>query len=251
MFPLIQLGPFALQVPGLILLAGGWLSLEVADRRASRRGGSAEDIDRLVFIGLVAGAIGARLWYALRFPDAYLADPLALLSLNFATTAPLEGAATGLLAAWIYGQRRKLPFWKTMDVLVPGIALFMVPIALANFASGDAFGAPTSAAWGIELWGEARHPTQLYAAALGAVIFVVIWRLQNVSVFDGFLSLTWLFMAASSRLFLEAFRGDSAVILDVVRLPQVLSLTVMAVSLYGLHALAKRAGQPHARIPAD
>ena len=54
MLPTLQLGPLALQVPGLVLLAGLWLGLTLSERRARRIGENSGDLVNLVFIALIA-----------------------------------------------------------------------------------------------------------------------------------------------------------------------------------------------------
>ena len=76
MFPLLQLGPYALQVPGVILVVSLWLSLNVAEKEAKRQNFRADFIYSLVFLALVVGIVGARLWYVSRYLSAYLTDPL-------------------------------------------------------------------------------------------------------------------------------------------------------------------------------
>lgn len=75
MFPILQIGPFAIQIPGLVLLLGVCVGLEPADCEAPRHTIKADTIDRLVFVGLLGGLLGARLWNALRYLDVYLTGP--------------------------------------------------------------------------------------------------------------------------------------------------------------------------------
>jgi len=82
MLPTIQLGPVSLQVPGLVLLAGLWIGLTLSERRAKRGGENPAHLYNLVFIAIIAGIIGARLSYALTYPDAFTANLLSLVSLN-------------------------------------------------------------------------------------------------------------------------------------------------------------------------
>lgn len=241
MMPILQVGPFAVQLPGLILLAGVWVGVLFAEHEAPRRGVSKDEISNLVFVGLMVGLVGARLWYALRFLDVYLDQPLALLALNPTTIAPLEGALTGLVAAMIYGQRKGMSLWPTVDALAPGLAAFMVFVGFANLASGDAFGATTSMPWGIALWGEIRHPTQLYSVGMSLIILWAVWQFSRNKAFPGFLFLAWLLMAAAVRLFLEAFRGDSIIVFGGFRQGQLLSLLLVALSLVALRIRADQA----------
>ena len=240
MFPILQLGPLAIQLPGLFLLVGLWVAISVVEKESSRRGLSSTALSNLILLGLVVGVVGARLWYAIRFIDVYLENPLSLFSLNPSTLSSGEGILTGLLAAWIYGQRKGLPLWSTLDALAPGLAVFMMALGLSHLSSGDAFGAPTSVPWAIELWGEHRHPSQIYEILLTGLILFVIWRISTWDTFPGFTFLSWVAMAAGARLFLETFRGDSVIIFGSIRSAQVVSLVVLMGAMWGVHLLGGR-----------
>ncbi len=239
MLPIIQVGPVAIQIPGLILLAGMWISILLVDREAQRHNLDASSLNNLIFIGLVASILGARLWYAARYSSVYFEDPLSLIALNISTLAPIEGIATGLVAVLIYGQRKKLPLWPTLDALTPSISLFAISIGLSHIASGAAFGAPTDLPWAIELWGALRHPTQIYETIAATIVFMVVMHQRTRSRFSGYLTLTWVVLFASSRLFIEAFRGDSIIALGSLRTAQLISLAIIIAGLFGLHFMAR------------
>jgi prolipoprotein diacylglyceryltransferase len=240
MLPILQVGPLAIQVPGLMLIAGIWVGSWIIDKEAPQRSLSAGVLNNMLIIALVVGLLSARLWYALRFLTVYIDNPGSLFALNPSTLAPAEGAFTGLIAAWAYGQRKKLPFWRTLDVLAPTGAAFMIAIGLANLASGDAFGAVTDLPWAIDLWGARRHPSQVYELLLGGAVFLGVWRLRRQSLFDGFLFLSWLSMAAAARLLLEGVRGDSMIVLGTIRLAQLVSLAILMAAMFSLNLRARR-----------
>jgi len=239
MFPILQVGPLAVQLPGLFLLVGVWVGSAIVEREAPKRGLSGAVLSSMLFFGLVAGLLGARLGYALRYWTVYAEDPLGLVSLNPNTLSAAEGVAAALLVSLVLARRRRLPLWPTLDAFAPGLAAFAVFAGLADLSSGDAFGAPTSLPWAIELWGAERHPSQVYAILLAAAVFVIVRRLSLSPAFSGFLFLAWLALAAASRLFLEAFRGDSAIVLGSFRSAQVISLIVLGAALLGLNQRAR------------
>jgi len=119
MFPLLQIGPLALRLPGLFLLLGVWVGSFLIDREAPRNKVSSTVLNSLVLYGLIAGLVGARLGYALRYLPIYAEDPLSLVSLNPGTLAPGEGFLLALVVALVLGQRQHLPFWPVLDALTP------------------------------------------------------------------------------------------------------------------------------------
>jgi prolipoprotein diacylglyceryltransferase len=204
MFPVIQLGPFSIQARGLILLAAFWLAAEAAERGAKRLG------------------------YVLEHWSAYQGDLGSIVALNFNTLSPLAGVVTGIIAAYWYARRKGVANRKLLDALTPGFIVFAGGLALADLASGDAYGSPSSLPWAIELWGAQRHPTQIYQ--LIAVIVIGLLVLKSDRAFDGAWFGLFVVVYAASRLFIEGFRGDSETI-GGLRTAQVWSLIVLLVAL--------------------
>ena len=240
MFPTLQIGPIALQVPGLVLILGLWLGLTLAERRALRAGLHPSSLYNLTFLGLLAGVLWGRLAYVLTYPEAFMADPSGLLSLNPGLLDPAAGAACGLIAVLIFGRRKKLSFWPVLDALTPVFAVLAIATSLAHLSAGTAFGAPTDLPWGIHLSGASRHPSQVYETLLGLLILGVVVLLPGRLRFHspGVFFFTFLALTAAARLFLEAFRGDSTLIFDRFRLAQIIAWVLLAISLWGLGKLS-------------
>ena len=250
MFPIIQIGPLAIQAPGLILIAGLWIGLTIAERRAHRLGENPGHLYNIVYIMLIAGVIGARLSYAVTYPDAFFENPLSLISLNPGLLDPLAGGLISLGAVAIYLFRKRIPLWSTLDGLTPLLAVLGIAIGISHFASGSAFGNPTHMPWGIELWGAIRHPTQIYESILAASILIIILLLDRTSwnSTPGNLFLSFISLTAISRLFLEAFRGDSMLFGNGLRIAQVVSWLVLAACLGLLGWRNQRSNQARGNI---
>lgn len=247
MFPLLHLGSVTIQTPGLILLLAIWAGLEQSEKHARRVGINPNRLDSLVLIALVSGVAGARLAYAAHSPSAFAAAPLSLFLPTPSMLDPGGGLVVAILSGWIYAYRihkihppgENMPLWPTLDALTPGLAIFMIGLGLAHLASGDAFGAPTSVPWAIHLWGAYRHPTQAYEILAAVSIAAAIWP-RNVTTGEeadlpwpiGARFLVFAALSAGARLFLEAFRGDSALMAGGVHTAQVAAWFLLSASLW-------------------
>jgi phosphatidylglycerol:prolipoprotein diacylglycerol transferase len=244
MFPIIQIGPLSLPAPGLILLAGIWIGLTVAERLAPKYQANPNHLNNLVFILLISGLVGARLSYIAQHLNAFIQSPISVVSLNPGLLDPLGGAAVALIVGIIYVDRKGIPVWSTLDALTPFLSVMWIALGLSNLASGRAFGIETQLPWGIDLWGAVRHPTQVYQMMAGIVILTAIWPRKNkYSTFSNVSGKTfWIFLtlSASAWMLIETFRGDSILLPGGIRMAQVVAWGVLAISLWGLGRVRKK-----------
>jgi phosphatidylglycerol---prolipoprotein diacylglyceryl transferase len=233
MFPILPIGPLALPAPGMAILIGLWLGLTLAEKNAPRFGIKPVDLYNLVLLMLLSGIIGARLAYILHYPAAFAGNLTSVFSLNLGMLDPWGGLLVGLLVGLIYGQRKRMPLWSTLDALTPMLAVFMLALGFAHLASGAAFGAPADLPWSIDLWGARRHPTQVYEIFAAALILALTWPGRGAirPARPGVYFLSFTALTAGARLFLEAFRGDSQLILAGLRSAQVIAWATLALCL--------------------
>jgi prolipoprotein diacylglyceryltransferase len=86
----------------------------------------------------------------------------------------------------------------------------------------------TDAAWGIDLWNATRHPTQIYETVASLLVFGWVW-LQKQNPLSGIHFLAYAALTAAAQLFIQAFRGDSTLILNGLRQGQVIAWVSLAV----------------------
>jgi phosphatidylglycerol---prolipoprotein diacylglyceryl transferase len=231
MFPVVQLGSIVLPVPALALLAGVVVAISLAEQEAKRLRLPEDAITYLILVALVAGILGARFGYAVQFLGIYLTDPLGIFSPNTSALLPSVGLLVGGIAALIYGNRRKLALRPTLDALAPALAVMGVALGVAHLASGDAFGAPARLLWSIYLWNADRQPSQIYEI-LGALIVLGLWNwARNRLPAPGFGFILVVAASAVTSIFLEAFRGDSAILAGGFRATQLWGLLILVACL--------------------
>ena len=236
MFPIIQIGPLAVQAAGLFVIASVYIGMVLTEKRASQSGLNSASLDNLILLALFGFLAGGRLSFAITHWDSFRVSPLDIISLNASLFDLTGGLAIGFIVALVYGQRKGLAFWPTLDALTPFFATVMVGIGLSHLASGNAFGKETSLPWGISLHGAVRHPSQVYEVALALFILSLI-GLRKPFPIAGAQFLTFLAWTAGAHLFLEAFRGDSTLVFGGLRLGQILAWIVLAVAFLALTRL--------------
>lgn len=213
----------------ILLVIALWLGLLLLEKRAVRYGIPKDTLNNLVFYSLVGYIVGGRLLFAMANLSAFRGDALSIFAIDINLFDPLGALITALIVGFIYGQRQRLPLWSTLDALTLFFAILGIGLALTHLAAGTAFGKPTTVPWGIELWNATRHPTQIYELVAAILIFGMVWFRRLSPPGSDFLFFTaW---AAGTRLFLEAFRGDSTLIFGGVRLAQIIAWIVLAISL--------------------
>jgi phosphatidylglycerol:prolipoprotein diacylglycerol transferase len=217
----------------ILIVAAIWVGLYLAEKRSAKYGINNDDLNNVVFFPLIGYLLGGRILYALEDLSAFTQNPASLISLNLDLFDPFGGLVVAAIIALIYGQRRKLPLWSTLDALTPLFAVFALGLGLAHLASGGAFGRETTLPWGIELWGAVRHPSQVYEILASLLILGLLW-FKRADTQPGFHFLKFSALTSAARIFLEAFRGDSNLILGDFRAAQVLAWIVLALSLFFL-----------------
>lgn len=220
----------------ILMLAALWLGLSLAEKRAQRHGIATEALNNIVYYSVIGYVLGGRILFVLANLSAFTQSPLSVFSINPDLFDPNGALVTAVLVGFIYGRRQNLPLWSVLDALTPLFATLAVGLSLMHLAAGTAFGSPTNLPWGIDLWNATRHPSQIYALIASLMIFVLIWFRKKESL-PGFEFLLFVALSAASHLFLEAFRGDSTLILGGVRLGQVVAWLVLAFALFASESI--------------
>lgn len=243
MYPMMHIGPVALQTAYLLVVVGFWLGMEVAARAGKRRGVPDGFVEGAGFRALVAAVIAARLVYALLHFDAYSNDPAALFSPLAETLNGPAGLITWALVFGGLASRRGVRPRPLLDALAPGIGIILAAFALGDLARGARVGFPADVPWSVELWGEARHPVQLYLAvpAVGLALWSLLYRGNRP--FAGFDFLVVLGGYALALLIGSAWRESSGTVLGDLRREQVIAwLALLAVLWVGRRWVAGSQG---------
>jgi phosphatidylglycerol:prolipoprotein diacylglycerol transferase len=181
-----SLGPLAVRWYGLMYLVGFALFWWLGRLRArdAWRGMSRQDVEDLLFFGVLGVIVGGRLGYVLFYkPGYYLEHPLEALMLWKGGMASHGGIIGVITVMWLFARARGKSFLQVADFVVPLVPLGLAVGRLGNFINGELWGRPADPAiwpWAMVFPqagdGVPRHPSQLYQAGLeGVLLFVILW----------------------------------------------------------------------------
>ena len=231
MMPTLLIGPIALPTYPIFLLIAYWTGLWFSAQLAKRLGLDSDHIYNAGLFGLLAGIIGARLWFVVSHWGNYAADVSQAFSLSRSALSAGEGLIVAALVVIIYLQRNKVPIGTFLDALAPGLALAIAIANVGAFLGGEWLGAPSTVPWAIEIVETMRHPVQIYEAVASLVILVILLLVTRYRPWSGFHF--WLFVAlyGMSRLVLEIFRARPSFIGDGFLAVQLFALAAVVVAL--------------------
>ena len=153
-----------------------------------------DQVERLLTWIIFGVILGGRLGYVLFYDlPTYIADPWQILRVWEGGMAFHGGFAGVVVAAIWFCRREKIPMLSMGDLLALAAPVGLMLGRLANFINAELWGRPTDLPWGMAFPGEAaqtcadvlticaRHPSQLYEAALEGLLLLIvlsylIWR---------------------------------------------------------------------------
>ncbi|CAN5496754.1 prolipoprotein diacylglyceryl transferase [soil metagenome] len=176
---LFKIGSFEVPTFGAVMVLAFFGGLWIARKRAPLYGLTADQMSDGAFWALIAGIIGARVFFIAQELPHYLSHLNELFSLRFQGLTSFGGLICGGLALWVWAKKKGLGISPFFELAAPG---FLLAHAIGRFGclmNGCCFGGvcPTDTPWGIHIAGhtELHHPAQVYDSlmnflALGAVL---------------------------------------------------------------------------------
>jgi len=203
-----------------------------------------EDLENVLFYGIICGIIGARIYYVLFNLHYYLKDPLEIIKIWNGGLAIHGGIIGCFLFLVYYTKKKKWNLLVLLDIIAVSLLLAQAIGRWGNFFNGEAYGRVVSYDFlkslhlpkiiieGMYIDGFYREPTFLYESILsliGFLLLIILRKSKKIRV--GQLSGTYLIWYGVERWIIESFRSDS-LMLGPIKIAQLISFLFLVIGIY-------------------
>ena len=182
----LQLGPVAIHWYGLMYVVAFGLFLllgrvRIKQPHIAAQGWKKEDLDDMLFYGMLGVVVGGRLGEVLFYqPAHFFANPLDIFKI-WQGGMSFHGGFIGVLVAMsLWARKSKRNVLDVWDFIAPLVPLGYAAGRIGNFINAELPGrvADASLPWAM-LWPGVegpRHPSPLYQALVdGLLVFILLW----------------------------------------------------------------------------
>lgn len=179
---------------------------------------SKDQCSTLLFLAMVTGILGARIFYVVQFFHQYKNNLWGIIRIDQGGLVFYGGFLLALLSLVVYSKIRKLDFIRVLDIFVPALAAAHGLGRIGCFLNGCCYGRATTLWWGVKapagsMLEEAAgslpvHPVQLLEAGENFILCVFFcWLLRKVK--RGVTTGVYIAIYGVLRFFNETLRGDN------------------------------------------
>jgi phosphatidylglycerol:prolipoprotein diacylglycerol transferase len=156
--------------------------LRVKQPHIAAAGWKNEDLDDMLFYGVLGVVIGGRLGEVLFYnPAYYFSHPLEILAVWKGGMSFHGGFIGVMIAMWLWARRSGRQLFEVLDFIAPMVPLGYAAGRIGNFINAELPGrvADSSLPWAM-IWPNVdnlpRHPSPIYQALIdGMLLFIVLW----------------------------------------------------------------------------
>lgn len=263
MYPILfKIGDAIFFSYGVFLALAFILVIYLCEKEAQKQNIHPVFILNLGLLSTISAFFGAKLFYVIFYQKAFVKLPREIFDIKSSGFVYYGGFILTSLMVLLFCLANKLPFWKINDIIAANLPLGYVIGRIGCFLNGCCFGKITNVPWAVKFprWIDANgrlvgsdaflrhfeqglvkfsdthslsvHPTQLYSAAYGLIIFIILRQLLRHKKFDGQILFSYFILYGFLRFIVEFYRADNPAFLFGLTNAQIISIILFIIGSY-------------------
>ncbi len=162
-----EIGPLAVRWYGLMFAVSILAGFYFMRKHGVKKGFNEDTIFALLLVAIISLVIGARAVFVLVNWSYFMANPELIIRIDQGGLAFHGGLLGGIMGSWIYCRIKKISWFEMADLAVPGIAIGITLVRIANIFNQEIIGREA------ELFFFDRQPTQVYGSLIGLTLLLL------------------------------------------------------------------------------
>ena len=239
----LDLGFIQIYWYSIFIFLGLLIACTVIYRESKKRGINEDTLINMTFTTVIAGIIGARLYYVLFNLSYYLQHPIEIFEIWNGGLAIHGAIIAGLITIFLFCKQMHISFMRMLDIIVVGLIIGQAIGRWGNFFNSEAYGAVTTLQAlesqgipkfiidGMYILGEYRQPTFLYESIGCLFGFLAMLIIRGGKYLKrGNLTAFYLVWYGILRFLIEGLRTDS-LMLGPIKMAQVVSAIFILIGI--------------------
>ncbi|MDD3155277.1 MAG: prolipoprotein diacylglyceryl transferase [Victivallaceae bacterium] len=249
---LLQIGALQIRSYGVMAALGFLAATWLITLNRERAKMSSDQAGMLVFLAMIAGIVGARIFYVIQFFSQYRDNLWRIFKIQEGGLVFYGGFFLALAAILLYCYKQKLMMLSVLDLCVPALTVAHACGRIGCFLNGCCFGSPTSCVFGVvfpagslpyQRYGAVPlHPVQLYEALFNVLLTVIFFYTARHWKKRGATAACYVIVYGFVRFADEFFRGDHIRIGGVVTVAQLIGCLMVPAGILWLIWILKHDG---------
>ena len=239
----LQIGSFAIRWYGVMAAVGFLLGSWVIFHNKEAAGLDDDKCSGVLVTAMVAGIVGARIFYVVQFFDHYRNNLFSIVRVDQGGLVFYGGFILSIISIAVYCKIYKIDFFRLLDFFTPAIAIAHACGRIGCFLNGCCFGSPSKGVFSVTYpaGSEAQMrypgcsvaPVQLFEAAENIVLFFVFYQLARKT--KRGVAVSCYFIAYGILRFInEYWRGDNPKIFGLFTPAQIIGLILVPAGIASL-----------------
>lgn len=214
----LQIGSLSIRWYGVMAALGLLAATVILNSNRKYINMTKEQCSNAIIVALIAGVLGARIFYVVQFFDLYRDNLVEIIRIDRGGLVYYGGFILAVVALFVYSRIEKIDFVRMWDGFAPALAVAHAFGRIGCFLNGCCFGRATDAFWGVtapqgtllymQTGGLPVHPVQLLEAGENLILaFFYCWLLKKGK--RGTVVASYLLIYGILRCINETLRGDN------------------------------------------